>query len=149
MFSTHRLRCWDTQWSRPALAAALLAGLLAGTDRGAAAGEIRVPQDRMTIQAGVDAAKSGDTVLVSAGVYQERIRLKVGITVKSAGDEAQGKLGLQRAEATIIDGSAGGAEGPGVVSADMTTPSGRNITPPRARTNRMNTSASLARRASP
>ena len=63
--------------------------------------------------ASIGVAKAGDTVLVSPGTYKERIRLKPGITVKSAGDDAKGKLGLKRAEATIIDGNVKGAKGPG------------------------------------
>ena len=59
---------------------------------------IRVPQDHETIQAAIDAAKAGDTVVVGAGTYRERLRLKPGVTVKSAGDDAKGKLGLKRAE---------------------------------------------------
>jgi len=58
----------------------------------------------MRIQAAVDAAKSGDTVLVAAGTYHERVTLKAGVTLRSAGDDAPGKIGLARAEATVIDG---------------------------------------------
>ncbi len=89
---------------------------------------IRVPRDHKTIQAGIDAAKPGDTVLVDAGLYQERIRLKAGIIVKSAGDDTPGKLGLKRAEKTIIDGNYPDAEGPGVVMAENSTLDGLTVT---------------------
>jgi len=87
-----------------------------------------VPQDQQTIQAGIGAADHGDTVLVAPGRYRERIRLKPRIIVKSAGDDAKGKLGLKRAEATIIDGSAEGAEGPGVTMAEDATLDGFTVT---------------------
>jgi hypothetical protein len=47
------------------------------------AATIRVPQNQKTIQAGIDAAKPGDTILVNAGTYKEHIHLKSGITLKS------------------------------------------------------------------
>ena len=43
-----------------------------------AANTLRVPADHKTIQAAVDAATNGDTILVSAGSYKERIHLKEG-----------------------------------------------------------------------
>jgi hypothetical protein len=61
----------------------------------AAAKVINVPQDRPTIQAAINAAKPGDTVLVSPGLYTETINfLGKRITVKS-------KTGPKD---TIIDG---------------------------------------------
>ncbi len=102
--------------------------LLAGACNSALGISIHVPKDHKTIQAGIDAAKSGDTVIVSAGSFRERIRLKPGITVKSVGDNAKGKLGLQRAEATIIDGNVKGAQGPGVAMARDSTLDGFTVT---------------------
>ena len=68
------------------------------------AATLRVPAEHARIQSAVDAAKAGDTVLVAAGTYRERVTLKAGVTLRSAGDDAPGKLGLTRAEATVIDG---------------------------------------------
>ena len=68
------------------------------------AATLRVPQDHKTLQAAIDASSLGDTILVAPGKYQERIRLKPGITLRSVGDDAKEADGLKRAEATIIDG---------------------------------------------
>ena len=70
----------------------------------ASAAERKVPGDHATIQAAIDASAAGDSVVVSAGRYVERLRLKPGVTVRSAGDDSVGRLGLKRAEATIVDG---------------------------------------------
>ena len=68
------------------------------------AATLNVPGTYGTIQAAIDTARSGDTVLVRAGTYREALRLRDGVRLKSVGDDAPGKTGLQRAEATIIDG---------------------------------------------
>lgn len=60
---------------------------------------IHVPTDKATIQAAIDAASNGDTVLVSDGTYKENIDFKgKAITLKS----------VNGAATTIIDG--GGAD---------------------------------------
>jgi pectin methylesterase-like acyl-CoA thioesterase len=89
---------------------------------------LHVPQDYKTIQAAVDAAVSGDMVLVAPGTYRERIRLTAGVTLKSAGNDAPGKLGLQRAETTIIEGNVADASGAGVTMAEDSTLDGFTVT---------------------
>ena len=61
------------------------------------AATLRVPAQHARIQSAVDAAKAGDIVLVAAGTYRERVTLKACVTLRSAGDDAPGKLGLARA----------------------------------------------------
>ncbi|MFO0866572.1 MAG: right-handed parallel beta-helix repeat-containing protein [Gemmataceae bacterium] len=78
------------------------------------AATIRVPQDHKSIQAAIDAANTGDTILVAPGKYQERIKLKPGVIVRSEGDDAKGTDGLKRAEATVIDGGGKDGKTPGV-----------------------------------
>ncbi|MCP4855746.1 MAG: right-handed parallel beta-helix repeat-containing protein [Fuerstiella sp.] len=79
---------------------------------------VRVPADHATIQAAIDSASTGDTVLVSAGTYQERIRIKAGVAVRSVGDDAKGESGLQRSESTIIDGGGASGTAAGVLMAE-------------------------------
>lgn len=64
------------------------------------AGVIRVPSQQPTIQAGLDAAGTGDTVLVATGTYPERITwpARDGIVLASE----------QGAESTVIDAGRAG-----------------------------------------
>lgn len=75
----------------------------------ATGGELRVPEQYDTIQSAINKAASGDTVLVAAGRYRERIHLRPRVTVRTAGDSTPGKRGLLRAEQTVLDG--GGVAG--------------------------------------
>ncbi len=89
---------------------------------------IRVPTDYETIQSAIDAVDAGDTIEVSAGTYLERLVLKPGITVRSVGGNERGKLGLIRAETTILDGGGENGDAPGVTMAEGATLDGFTIT---------------------
>ena len=106
-----------------------IAYAIAGSTRApVTAAELRVPEGFPTIQTAVDAAKSGDVVLVQAGTYRERVRLKERVTLRSAGTDAPGKLGLARAEATIIDGTGKPETSPGVAMAEGAVLNGFTVT---------------------
>ncbi len=106
----------------------LLAGMLVmGMSLEVAASVLEVPQSHPTIQAAIDAAQANDVVLVTAGTYREQLRLKAGVTVKSKGDDSKGKLGLKRAEATIIDGG-GQSDAAGVIMSEGAVLDGFTVT---------------------
>jgi len=93
------------------------------------AATIRVPADQPTIQAGIDAAVAGDTVIVASGVYYEHgISLKEG--VRLFGDESGAGTAIIEANGQgrvlecryltdvvianiTVSGGSGGAEGGG------------------------------------
>src|SRR5258706_12618015 len=73
-------------------------GLILATSLAVAQQTINVPADQPTIQAGINVAMNGDTVLVAPGTYQENIDFTgKAITVTSSGGAA----------GTIIDASKG------------------------------------------
>jgi parallel beta-helix repeat protein len=112
---------------KPPQALAILV-LLAASKTAIQAETLHVPKDYKTIQAAIEAAKPGDTILVEPGTYPERIRLKERVTLKSAGDDSPGKLGLKRAEATILDGGGAEAKEPAVVLAEAAVLDGFTVT---------------------
>lgn len=89
---------------------------------------IRVPEHFESIQAAIDASEFGDSIVVAPGRYVERIRLREGITLRSAGDDSVGDDGLKRAEMTIIDGGGAAGNSPGVVMAHASEMNGFTIT---------------------
>ena len=106
----------------------LLALGIFGSVRGA---ELKVPAEYQTIQSAIDKALPGDIVVVSPGNYRERLELRPGVTVKSAGGNEGGAIGLARAEATIIDGSIErneDAQRPGVLMAEGACLDGFTVT---------------------
>jgi parallel beta-helix repeat protein len=74
--------------------AILIVTILTGLVFGAT---IQVPHDFKTIRSAIDSAKTGDTITVAAGIYNERLKLKEGLTL----------LGSD-VDSTIIDGSGAG-----------------------------------------
>lgn len=77
---------------------------------------IQVPGDLPTIQAAVDAAQNGDTVLVAPGVYTEQIRI-TGKSVTLASTYLTSKNPGQIA-ATILDGKGRDKEAGPVITVD-------------------------------
>jgi uncharacterized repeat protein (TIGR01451 family) len=108
------------RWALVLLVVIVAGAWLAGR---AAAAVLNVPQGFATIQAAIDAAASGDVVLVAPGTYVENIRFNgKAITVTSAQGAAQ----------TVIDGNQAGSvatfassEGPASVLDGFTLRNGR------------------------
>jgi hypothetical protein len=91
----HRLDAFHP--ARPVLIAVLV--LLAIASSALAQQTIHIPADQPTIQAGINAASNGDTVLVAPGTYYENLDFKgKAITVTSSAGPAT----------TVIDGSSTG-----------------------------------------
>lgn len=107
---------------------ALVGSLLACLSGSVSAATLHVPREHKTIQGAITVAASGDTVLVEAGVYRERIRFRTGVHLRSAGDDSPGTVGLKRAEATIIEGEGQGAREPAVILAEGAILDGFSVT---------------------
>ncbi|MFD9740857.1 nitrous oxide reductase family maturation protein NosD [Umezawaea sp. NPDC059074] len=73
-------------------------------------GVIRVPRDAGTIQAAVDAARDGDTVLVAPGVYRETVQIKTPNLV----------LRGEKRGGTVVDGEVRRANGVVVTASGVT-----------------------------
>ena len=112
---------------RPHLMCVSLLVLFISTSTEGKAETLHVPTEFSSIQSAIDEAESGDVVLVAEGRYLERVVMQDGVTLKSAGDESPGELGLRRAERTIIDGSTA-KDGAGVTMSDGAVLDGFTVT---------------------
>lgn len=65
-----------------------------------------VPQDYLTIGQAIEAAQSGDTILVSQGIYNEKITIKSGVKVIGSGATATTIRGDGVGVVVYLDGSA-------------------------------------------
>ena len=76
--------------------------------------QIEVPKDYKSIGEALKKAQEGDRVVVSPGTYFERIKIPNGVTLRSAGNDEKGKIGLKRAELVILDGKGEASEDAGI-----------------------------------
>ena len=106
---------------------ALTCLLLFMTEQILVAETLRVPQEHKSIQAAIDASAPGDTIIVSPGLYHERIRLKPKISLRSLGNDSRGTEGLKRAEMVTLDGGGKNGKSAGVMMAPGATLDGFTI----------------------
>jgi len=92
----------STHWS----AALVVAFMFIVVVESASAAILNIPADYQTIQAGINAARAGDTVLVQPGMYRNTLRVRsknivIASLVLTTGD-------LRYLDSTIIDGNGNG-----------------------------------------
>ena len=90
--------------------------------------EIKVPKDCKSIGQALKQAKKGDRVVVSPGTYFERIKIPNGVTLRSAGNDEKGKVGLKRAELVILDGKGESSEDAGIELGEGSVVDGLTVT---------------------
>jgi hypothetical protein len=73
----------------------LIAWGLLGVNGWLPAKVIRVPGQQATIQQAIEKSDPGDIVLVSPGIYRERLRMKPGMTLRSVGEKGANEYTLQ------------------------------------------------------
>ena len=89
---------------------------------------IFVPKDYESIGEALKQSKEGDVVLVSSGKYFERIKIPNGVTLRSAGNDEAGKVGLKRAELVILDGKGESSEDAGIELGEGSVVDGLTVT---------------------
>ena len=85
------------------LALLLILALGAQTQARADGNIIKVPDDHPTIQAAIDAANDGDTILVAAGIYTENLSITQGVGLSGGWND---DFTSHTAGASVIDGNA-------------------------------------------
>jgi hypothetical protein len=89
-------------WSMQRCGSALALSLICMSP--ALAADLRVPQDHPSIQAAIDAAGSGDVILVSPGTYNETLSIaNKSLTIRGTGTPSQAKLDRFGAGGTVVN----------------------------------------------
>jgi hypothetical protein len=89
---------------------------------------IEVPNDYKSIGQALEQAREGDRVIVSPGKYFERIKIPKGVTLRSAGNDEKGKIGLRRAELVILDGKGESSKDAGIELGEGSVVDGLTVT---------------------
>ena len=88
MFSSRTAECprLCLRFGRVVLGVALFAAVVLASDAQARSpATLRVPQEHNTIQAAIDAALPGDTILISPGTYAEAVSIPMPLTLRGTG----------------------------------------------------------------
>ena len=98
------------------LITALSVSLLVGIGPAGASVTLQVPQDHPTIQAAINAASPGDTILVASGIYNENLIIDRSVSIVAGSfDPADPRINttiLDGGRGTVISVKAGVAPGP-------------------------------------